>query len=123
MSRFRSTLSRSSLSLLLSDPRLGVVPKTHTPAATDTAPNTQHQNEPAGGGSLDELNLQRLLRRLSRDGSIGVTVAELLASGVTSPAQSVYDLQLAGYDIQRISGTHAGAFRVTTYLLRAEPLF
>lgn len=117
MSRLSSTISDSALFSLLSGAKPGLASQTPTSVVAGT-PAQAGEREPADTASLGEQNVQRLLVRLSQEGATGVTVAELLASGVRSPAQSVYDLQLAGYDIDRIWKTQAGGHRAASYFLR-----
>jgi hypothetical protein len=56
--------------------------------------------------TLEDPNLGRLLLSLRRDTSAVVSVATLLADGLRAPVQSVYELQMADYDIHRIQGQH-----------------
>lgn len=44
----------------------------------------------------------RTLRTLERAGDSIVTLDELRAGGVARPGQAIYELQLAGYRIQRV---------------------
>jgi hypothetical protein len=71
-------------------------------------------------GSLGDQNLERLLALLGGEHAAGATVAELLASGVSSPAQSVYELQLAGYDIERVYRCQTGRGPTVSYHLRVK---
>ncbi len=43
----------------------------------------------------------RLLALLLRDGDAGLTVFEIQERGIEAPAQALYALQLAGYEIER----------------------
>jgi hypothetical protein len=59
----------------------------------------------------------RLLALLSADPAAALTVGALLERGVLAPAQTVYGLQLAGYQIDRVphrtpDGTQATGYRI-----------
>ena len=49
-----------------------------------------------------------------------MTVAALRERGVKAPGQAVYTLQLAGYAIDRVSGTDLGGHRTLGYRLRGS---
>ena len=46
---------------------------------------------------------ERLLALLEHDHDRALTIAELRARGVEAPAQAIYALQLAGYEIDRVA--------------------
>jgi len=65
-----------------------------------------------------ERELGRALALLEHDQTGSVTLAALRERGVTAPAQAVYDLQLAGYAIDRITSTGPGGRTTSGYRLR-----
>ena len=65
-----------------------------------------------------EQELARALEMLERDHTGSVTVAALREGGVRAPAQAVYDLQIAGYEIDRVKSTDAGGHSTSGYRLR-----
>ena len=50
-----------------------------------------------------ERDRTRLLTLLGADGVGGRTIGELRERGIQAPAQAIYELQLAGYEIDRVS--------------------
>ena len=71
---------------------------------------------PRTGG---DRHLTRLLRLLEtdQDGG-GLTVAALRERGIQTPAMSVYELQLAGYEIERVPCEHRNGRATLAYRLR-----
>jgi hypothetical protein len=72
--------------------------------------------------TLADLNQERLWQLLGRG---VVTLAELHEQGVTFPAQGMYDLQIAGYSIDRLrvrdrAGQSTFGYRLTT---RSQAVF
>ena len=79
---------------------------------------------PSGTGrtrpqSLGDRNIARLLALLEADRGATLTVAELLDGGVQAPAQAVYALQLAGYDVERGYCEHPDGHKTLGYRMRA----
>jgi hypothetical protein len=77
------------------------------------------QTRPRSEGDRD---LVRVLALLEGDRTGVVTVFTLREHGVRSPDQAVYDLQLAGYPIDRVSHTNAGGDRTLGYRLGASAM-
>ncbi len=73
---------------------------------------------PPGAGDRD---LTRLLRLLETDQDGGLTIAALRERGIETPAMSVYELQLAGYEIERVPCEHRNGRTTLAYRLRAAP--
>jgi hypothetical protein len=71
--------------------------------------------------SEGERELARALALLEGDQAGSVTLAALRECGVKAPAQAVYDLQVAGYAIDRVSCTDRGEHRTLGYRLRDSP--
>jgi hypothetical protein len=83
-------------------------PTSHTTAdAGQSGPRTEGERQ-----------LARALAMLESDHSGSVTLAVLRERGVSAPAQAVYDLQLAGHVIDRVSCTDRGEHRTLAYRLR-----
>jgi hypothetical protein len=80
-----------------------------TPASTDQT--RSH--------SVVDRDLARVLALLENDQAGGLTIADLGERGVPAPAQAVYMLQLAGYDIDRVHREHPDGHRTLAYRLRA----
>ena len=59
-----------------------------------------------------------MLALLEGDHTGAVTIATLRECGVKSPAQAVYELQLAGYPIDRVSCTDTGGRKTLGYRLQ-----
>jgi hypothetical protein len=68
--------------------------------------------------SLGDRNEELLLKLLSSEASGPLTVATLIERGVRAPAQTVYALQVAGYQIDRIHHRAPDGSRAIGYLLR-----
>ena len=71
--------------------------------------------------SAGDRELARALALLEGDGAGSVTIAALRERGVKAPAQAMYDLQLAGYAIDRISCTDPRGHRTFGYRLHGSP--
>ena len=69
-------------------------------------------------GTEAEQELARALALLESDHTGAVTVAALREHGVRAPAQAVYNLQIAGYAIDRVTSTDAGGHSTPGYRLR-----
>ena len=70
--------------------------------------------------SEGDRELVRVLALLEGDQAGSMTVAELRERGVKAPGQAVYTLQLAGYAIDRVSGTDLGGDRALGYRLHSS---
>jgi hypothetical protein len=68
--------------------------------------------------STAEEEVRRALALLRDDPTGGVTIAALRAGGVKAPGQVVYDLQLAGFAIDRVSKIAPDGRRALCYRLR-----
>lgn len=88
------------------------------PLMTDRTQPTTDQTQSEG-----DRDLARVLALLESDRIGPITFSTLRDRGVRSPGQAVYDLQLAGYQIDRVSHTDADGRRTLSYCLRgAEPI-
>ena len=67
--------------------------------------------------SEGDRELARALALLEGDPAGSVTIAALRERGVKAPAQAMYDLQLAGHAIDRVSCTDQGGRRTFGYRL------
>ena len=71
--------------------------------------------------------LTRVLALLERAEEHAMTISELRAHGIATPGQSVYELQLAGYPIQRVrhrrgaSGCTVVAYRLGSHRRHDQP--
>jgi hypothetical protein len=65
-----------------------------------------------------ERELALALALLESDHTGSVTIAALRERGVRAPAQAVYDLQIAGYAIDRVTSTDTGGRSTSGYRLR-----
>lgn len=72
--------------------------------------------EPHGTGAARDV--ARLLELLNADPTHALTVAAMHDAGIGAPAQAIYMLQLAGYDIDRVFCTHPDGHRTPGYRLR-----
>ena len=59
--------------------------------------------ESAPPAKAHERDLTQLLALLGEHGVGGRTIGELRERGIHAPAQAIYELQLAGYEIDRVS--------------------
>jgi hypothetical protein len=71
-----------------------------------------------GPSSEGERELARALALLEGDPGGSVTLADLRARGVRAPAQAMYDLQLAGHTIDRVTTTDQTGHASVGYRLR-----
>jgi hypothetical protein len=61
----------------------------------------------------------RVLEPLEANRAGGLTIAALRERGIGTPAMSVYELQLAGYEIERVPCEHPDGHTTLGYELRA----
>jgi hypothetical protein len=73
--------------------------------------------EPRRLGDRDQA---RLLTLLEADRTGALTTAALRERGFEAPAQMVYELQLAGYEIDRVPCEHPDGRRILGYRLRGS---
>ena len=71
--------------------------------------------EPHVGGNRDSA---RVLTLLEANQTGGLTIAALRERGVKAPAQAVYELQLAGYEIDRVTFENPDGHATLGYRLR-----
>jgi hypothetical protein len=83
-----------------------------TPTTTST-----DQTHPQREGARELAHVSALLEG---DQTGSMTVAALRERGVKAPGQAVYILQLAGYAIDRVSGTDPGGHRTLGYRLHGS---
>lgn len=62
----------------------------------------------------------RLLALLLRDGDAGLTIAQIHERGIEAPAQALYALQLAGYEIERTPLLCHDGYSVVRYRVRVS---
>lgn len=74
------------------------------------------QTEPQ---SIEDRDLARLLALLEADQAGALTIADLRERGLKAPAQAVYELQLAGHEIDRVYFQDEDGRRSLGYRLRA----
>jgi hypothetical protein len=72
--------------------------------------------------SEGERELARVLALLEEDPDGSLTIAALREHGVRAPAQAVYDLQLGGYVIDRVTCTGPGGQGSFGYRLHVAPV-
>jgi hypothetical protein len=72
---------------------------------------------------VEDRDSGRVLTLLQADQSAGLTIGALRERGVEAPAQAIYSLQLAGYEIDRVVCEHPSGHRTSGYRLRARPRF
>ena len=72
------------------------------------------------GQSVGDRDVARVLALLDADQAGALTIAALRDRGLQDPAQAVYTLQLAGYDIDRVYYAHPDGHRTLGYRLRAS---
>ena len=58
----------------------------------------------SGGRPPTTLDGQHALRVLEEAGDRGTSIAELRAEGIQMPAQALYELELAGWPLERAAG-------------------
>jgi hypothetical protein len=81
-----------------------------TPTSTDLV-------QPFSEGDRE---LARVLALLQDDRAGSVTIAALRERGIKAPAEAVYDLQLAGHAIDRVSCTDPHGHRTFGYRLHGS---
>ncbi len=86
--------------------------------ADDASPTSTDHVHPH---SERDRELARALALLQGDQAGPVTIAALRECGVKAPAQAVYDLQLAGHAIDRVSCTDPRGHRTFGYRLHGSP--
>jgi hypothetical protein len=89
--------------------------RTRVPKLTSWFAPVAHRRPPL---SEADRNAERLLTLL---GDSDMTISQLRDRGVRFPAQGLYDLQLAGYPIERIRMTDRGGGQLVTYRLAPAP--
>jgi hypothetical protein len=70
--------------------------------------------------SMGDRDLARLLALLEADPAGALTIADLRERGLKAPAQAVYELQLAGYEIDRVHFQDPDGRRTPGYCLRGS---
>jgi hypothetical protein len=66
---------------------------------------------------VQDPNLARTLALLEADHAAGMTIDSLREHGLRAPAQFPYDLQLAGYEIDRVASHNPDGSRTQRYQL------
>jgi hypothetical protein len=84
---------------------------------TATPTSTDHPQPHSEG----DRELARTLVLLQADRAGSVTIAALRERGIKAPAQAVYDLQLLGHVIDRVSCTDPNGHRTFGYRLHGPP--
>ncbi len=87
------------------------MPQSATPISSD-------HSHPHSEGDRELAHVLALLRG---DRAGAVTIDALRERGVKAPAQAMYDLQLAGYRIDRVSCSDLGGHRTFGYRLHGSP--
>jgi hypothetical protein len=82
-----------------------------------TTPTT---NELTGPRSVEGHDAARVLTLLGADDSGAVTMAALREHGVHAPAQAIYELQLDGYEIDRVPCEGSDRHTTIGYRLRTS---
>ena len=72
----------------------------------------------AGPEGVRDRDLARLLALPEANTTGGVTIAALREAGMDAPAQAVYELQLAGYEVERVRSPHPTGHTTFGYRLR-----
>jgi len=80
-------------------------------------PTTPDRTAPRGVGNGE---VAQLLALLEADQTGSITIAALREGGIKAPGQAVYDLQLAGYAVERVSCAAPGGGRTLGYRLRSR---
>jgi hypothetical protein len=81
-------------------------------------PRAERARSPSAGNR----DLTRVLGLLEANRARGLTLAALRERGVETPAMSVYELQLAGYEIERLLCEAPDGRTTLGYRLRAAPV-
>lgn len=84
--------------------------------AHDATP--QHRAAPTPALNADRA---RLLELLGGEGSDALTIAELRDRGVQMPGQAIYELELAGYPVERVRLRLTESHRTIGYRLGGPP--
>ena len=82
----------------------------------------QPRPEVARSLSAGDRDLTRVLSLLEANRGAALTIAALRERGIETPAMSVYELQLAGYEIERVLCERPDGFTMLGYRLRAAPV-
>lgn len=82
----------------------------------------QSRADQAPSLSAGDRELARALRLLESNQAGALTIAALRDGGIAAPARSVYELQLAGYEIERVPCEHPDGRTTLGYRLRAAPV-
>jgi hypothetical protein len=86
--------------------------------ANSATPTSTDHVQPYSEGDRE---LARVLALLQDDRAGSVTIAALQERGIKAPAQAVYDLQLLGHAIDRVSCTDPDGHRTFGYRLHSSP--
>ena len=71
---------------------------------------------------MEDREAARLLALLEDEGTEVVTIEHMRGRGIQAPAQAIYTLQLAGFQVDRVAVEHQSGHQVIGYRLRAaEP--
>jgi len=82
----------------------------------------QPRAERARPPSARDRDLTRVLALLEANRTRGLTIAALRERGIKTPAISVYELQLAGYEIERVPCERPDGRTTLGHRLRAAPV-
>ena len=91
-------------------------------AHADEHPAVQRRAERKRSPSAGDRDPTRVLTLLETNQAAALTIAALRERGVDTPAQAVYELQLAGYEIDRVVCEHPNGHATLGYRLRAAPV-
>lgn len=72
--------------------------------------------------SPGDRDVARLVALLGSDPSRAMTIAELREHGIGAPAQAIYELQLAGWQVDRVPVTQGDGAGASGYRLSSESL-
>lgn len=72
--------------------------------------------------SPGDRDVARLVALLGSDPSRAMTIAELREHGIEAPAQAIYELQLAGWQVDRVPVTQGDGAGASGYRLSSESL-
>ena len=70
---------------------------------------------------LRDPDAARLVRVLVEHGGSPLTIEQLRSEGLHAPAQAIYELRLAGYEVERLAVRRERGLRSVGYRLRAAP--
>ena len=82
----------------------------------------QPRAERARSPSAGDRDLTRVLGLLEANRTRGLTIAALRERGIETPAIRVYELQVAGYEIERVPCERPDGHTTLGYRLRAAPV-